>query len=250
MTKERSLPALVVLLAGCATATPTVTTPLYQPTFDYSPPTFAVPGDSELTVALLSPSYPDDAMWAEFAPGLADDLARDLEESLTARGFRVMGPFGTYDEMVYQEKENSHLLLTPAMELDATVHDVVPKEHHIIELLGPSRGNFTVESGSVTVGGRVTISILESFTQEKLFSRSIELPSSTSAFTGELEYTAPPPPVSHNEPVLRNAVSRALEGLYVQILGEVWDQLDPRQMEVLQGQAMEIREKAGYTRGR
>lgn len=250
---NRSLSLLVVavsaLAAACATNPPR-TSSVYKPSFEFVPPTEAAPAETGITIALLAPKYakPVDVAWEAIAEEFARNLGLDLEEMLTARGFTVLGPFRTYDEMVYADKKNSQLLLTTRLDVTGEVSDVKIAKDFKFKLLGPSGDVYKVETATVTFGGRVTLKVAEPFTQETLWAPSIELDKRSRSFEGELEYDVRPTTVGH-EPQFNSAVNRTLEEIYAIMMKECWDRLVPEELSVLKNQSMEIREKAGYKIG-
>src|SRR6266487_3183264 len=74
----------------------------YNPNFSYSPSQRDSVAATGLTIALLKPIFIDDDInkagtpWDEFSKAMANDV----EELLTAKGYKVRGPFNSIDEMV------------------------------------------------------------------------------------------------------------------------------------------------------
>ena len=48
---------------------------------------------------------------------MAEHMANDFDELLTAKGFTIRGPYGSRDEMVYEAKINSSFILEIGIEL-------------------------------------------------------------------------------------------------------------------------------------
>jgi len=252
MKKLHGAPLVLAVLAATACASSggqQALSPVYQPSFDYEPPERAEVAEAEITIALLQPQWPDDipVAWRDVATEFERAMSKDFEELLTARGFTVKGPYDTHDRMVYSEKEGSHLLLIPELRVTGRFQQPLDVEHSTeIVLLGDNKEIYKIRQGSVTLGGSVSFVVSEPFTQEKLWVQSIDLPDYQRSFAGELKYEAAP---AHpfGEPQFQTAVNETLEEIYGVIMKESWDRIEPNQLTVLKGEAMEIREKAGYT---
>lgn len=247
MKTSAEMIAIAVVMSGCATAQKDLS-PVYRPTYEYTPPATAptATNGASLTVALVAPEWPGiDEWWEPIAQEFARNMSLDFEEMLTARGFTVRGPFRTHDDMVYEDKAQSSLMITPRLDVTTTVGDLSVESGTRLNLLGPNQDFYTITSGSVTLGGRVTLVVSEPFTGEKLWTPSIELEKRTSSFAGELEYDSRPSS-PFGEPQFQSAVNRSLEDMYAVIMKECWERLVPGELSVYEAQAAAIREKAGY----
>ena len=112
-------------------------------TFDYVPTTEAAPGSADVTFAIvgaefIAPAPHQQALFQQFqqqgirlpsAPPpllfqqLINNMTKDFEEVLTAKGYTIEGSYGTFDEMNYPNKEGSDLILTAKVKfgVDTTV---------------------------------------------------------------------------------------------------------------------------------
>lgn len=241
-----------VLVTGCATTPDGPTTAPYHPVFEFTPLDTLPPGSAGISVALVRPEYPEQERWAQVAPGFAENMPLDFQELLISRGYTTRGPYRSQAEMVYQDKEQSDLLLTPKLEVRPQVTDVEYDSSTRLRLFQPGSSTvnvYRIESATVRVGGRVTFEISEPFTQERLWAPSVELEPSIVTFAGELEHDRElPDDAVFREPAFRNAVAEALEEMYTIILEDAWRRLDPAELQVYKAQAMEIAERAGYVR--
>ena len=114
---------------GCA---PITQPPRETITFDYTPTTEALPSSADVNFAIVGTQFvitsdnpqnmslqqmqqrillPSDPMPFLFRQ-LVNNMTKDLEEVLVARGFDIKGSFSTLDEMIYPDKEGSDLILT------------------------------------------------------------------------------------------------------------------------------------------
>lgn len=243
--RRNSVLSAAVLVAGitvgCASSGPK-TTAVYTPTFDFSPPSATAPGDAGVLIALVNPSYAEDVLWHQVWPDLPHNLASDFEEMLTARGYTIRGPYGSYDLMVYSDKQEADLVLTPLLDIATSLGQFQVEER--INLLGPNK--FVVKNGTVRLGGSVTLAAAESLTGTKLWVKSIPIPSRTIQFQGEIQYDEPPSGVSLAEPQLRSELGKALEDVYRSILKTSWEYLDPAEMREKKKEADEIKQKARF----
>lgn len=154
--------ALVLLLAGCGTTRQSAKKPTYVPRFDYTPPTSQTMADSgAITFGLVAARYSEDQPWTRAWPftQFSKNMALDFQELLIARGYRVRGSFQTADEMTYPDKKACDLILSPGIDVDLQIQEVQYEE--VINLLGPNQYRLR---GVAHLGGRVTLSILESLT--------------------------------------------------------------------------------------
>ena len=125
-----------LMIAGCA-AINTEPEPLRAIiTFDYVPTAEAVSGSADVTFAIvgaefvaptthqqgvplqsgmLLPSAPPPLLFQQ----LINNMTKDFEEVLTARGFAVKGSYRTLSEMIYPDKEGSDLILTAKVKFSA-----------------------------------------------------------------------------------------------------------------------------------
>lgn len=105
-----ALMVLTALLAvGCVAPTAGPTGPRTAPTFDYTPAANAEPMSANITFAVVGSSFETPVPLFE---RFSSNMARDFAEILTARGYTIRGPFQTYDEMTFPDKENSNLVLS------------------------------------------------------------------------------------------------------------------------------------------
>jgi hypothetical protein len=229
---------------------------IYLPTFDYTPPSAASPGTAEVTFALVNAKYSEDQPWIKYSPftEFSKNLNLDFQEALSARGFTVRGPFKTYDDMTFPDKKGSDLVLQPILE----VH--VKKDLYYEKIF--LRASYKLK-GSVTIGGRVTLSLTESLSNERMWFKSIELtdvrvpivgqtvyPGNTLGLTRPEEYTevvnATNTNINWSDPDIVNALGKPLEETYSKLMQMAWDYLDPEEMALVKKQAEEIKKKKVY----
>ena len=267
-----ALVALAALLAaGCVAPTAGPTTPRVAPTFDYTPAANAEPMSANITFAVVGSSFfvgsrtETDHTPVPLFERFSSSMAHDFAEILTARGFTIRGPFATYDEMTFPDKENSNLVLSATVNLTpdmsglegvelATLSDTIGGTLDI--LLGTSGratsdgggGRYKVK-GTVRLEGRVTIVVAESLTNEKMWTKSVDIEPITVALDGERVFAVPPSglaEVLEHENQFYTDLGRALAGRYVEIMERTHAYLDPREMALVDRQADTLRERKRY----
>lgn len=213
--------ALSVAVAGCVT--PAVDTgPRIAPSFDYTPTQQAEPMSANITFAVVG----TETIWGskqrpnqfETPPPLferfSSSMAGDFAEILTARGYSIRGPFRTYDEMTFPDKEGSNLVLTATVDIAYDTSQIKPVAvgsgigvvDAIDALLGTdtsSDSRFRIE-GTVHVEGRMTLIVAESITYEKMWTKSVDIQSIDVSFKGTQVYqsTGPRRGAGTRKPVL------------------------------------------------
>ncbi len=239
--------ALVVGCVAPAPAGPQRT----MPRFDYEPPAEATPASTNITFAVVGSEFETPVPLFE---RFSSNMAGDFVEILTARGFSIRGPFVTYDEMTFPDKENSNLLMYAevAFHSDTSGLDLIP-EATLAGVLSAVTGTNTDTRyrlrGTVRVDGRVTLVVAESLTNEKMWTKSVNIAPISVALEGTHVYPAAPSDLSQvlaNEDQFFNDLGRELEGQYQEIMRRTFGYLDPREMTIVDRQADSLREKKVY----
>ena len=246
---------LLLSTTGCETA-PTAPTERIVPKFDYTPPEIAG-GDVDITLAVvgsvIETSVP---MFQEFATNMAGDFM----ETLNVIGYRVRGPYRTYDQMTFPDKEGSELILSADMSFDYDASGLEAVE--VASLLSalqtitgsPSRSqsdslSYTF-SGPVTLTSRITLVLYESLTKERMWTKSLSLDPIQVTLEGSHVFS------SKSRPTLRQLleeenqfytdVGRKLGEQYQRALSLTYSHLDPREVQKVSAQADSLRERKRY----
>ena len=90
-----------------------------------------------------------------------------INEYLTSQGFEAVGPYDSQDDMVYRDKKESYLVLTP--KLDLIISRV--KNDRVCEFWT----KICKEEGTIQIGGEFRFDFLEPLTQEKILSKRVNL---------------------------------------------------------------------------
>ena len=267
-----------IIFTGCASTPPQP--PRSMIAFDYTPPSEDDAGSADVTFAvvgaqLLAPQKKGVMQLVHQTPvplfdDFIDNMTKDFMELLSALGYGVRGPFQSYDDMIHPEKEGSDLILTAEVDfkLDGSgvLYDykVRVTEHDGYYLTGP-----------VTIRSHVNLIVYESLTNTKMWSKSISIDSLTvqlkshNLYTiGSLATTAakyglmvgeslprtgkgipfgiPVTEFLQHENKFYSDVGHALQSQYADILKGIYDYLDPREMDMVKNQSLELRKKKVY----
>jgi len=237
--------ALGIALVGCGGSAPKQPEkPAYSPTFDYTPPSTAAPNSAQVTVAVVSPQFPD-GEWFRHYPfsQLRDNMGKDLVELLNARGYTVKGPFKSRDEMTYSDKEGSDLILVPDM--DMTVRNAVtPKGRGLL--------NIWHLVGTIETQGQLNLSLIEPLSAEKMWTKNVALPpKSVSVVSDKSWFKANDVPSQYENYVyddkkIRNALGPSLEDSYKEIMEATWKHLDPKELASVKEETKKLRDKIRF----
>ena len=221
--------AIFLIIGGCVPANIEPEPPRAIVNFDYTPPSEAVPGSADSTFAVVGTKF--DTPIPLFKT-FASNMTKDFDEILTTRGFGVRGPFTTFEEMTYSDKEGSDVKLSAEVEFDSDTSQI-------------QYSTFGVPSGSVTVKCHVNLIVAESITNERLWTRSIAITPFTVNLKSRYVYEtrASLATLLVNDNRFYSDVSIALEAQYTEIMNKIYGYLDPKAMAVVTKSARELRKK-------
>ena len=176
----------------------------------------------------------------------SSSMTSDFGEILSARGYTWRGPFRTFDEMTFPDKEGSNLILTAEVTFDYDIENMKLDQDLGASMLGAMR--YTA-SGPITVMGRINIVVSESVTNERMWTKSVELTPVTEYLEGESYYLQPVvtfADVLANENKFYSDLAKKFESLYTEVMNRTYGYLDPREMELVNRKADGLREKKVY----
>lgn len=228
---------------GCSVQSTTNEEIIYSPIFKYIPPENSSTGSAKVTFAIVGASYADNVKWTQEwpFPDFSERIALDFQQILSARGFTVRGPFKSYDEMAFPDKKGSDLVLEPKLEVK--FEKVTTLKDKNIHLLFSTLDSYTL-SGKGMISGRVTLSLLESLSKERMWFKSIELPPVNFDWISNKEYKDPNAYVENRD--ISKPLGQALENIYKQIMETSWKYIDPEEMRIVKKQAEEVKAKKVY----
>jgi hypothetical protein len=253
--KKKSILLLTALgvISSCLTSK-TTTNPAAEKAvvinYDYAPPTKST-DKVDISFILLNPTYAKtfegerQPMFTKFI----NNMGADFEEMLVAKGYSIRGPYDTYDEIVYADKNETDLLLESSIDFTYEWSSEALKKYRY------RGGNYTAPftrlqiNGDLHLGGKVNLVIKEAITQEKLWVKSIPLidkaiPVLTSTYKGGTTKEALA--MVLQDVGYKNAVYKALDDYYQKALKTAWNHLEPKELEALKKQVRDLRKKKGY----
>ncbi|MBM3712172.1 MAG: hypothetical protein FJW56_01855 [Actinobacteria bacterium] len=239
----------VLLCIGCGTSLKVAKTPLVVPDFEFSPPSPQAPGSSGIKIGLLEPIYSGNFLFSNNAPfkQFRKSMGGDFEEILTSRGYFLKGPFESYDLMTYSDKNECDLGLD--IEIDLNIKEISGGWDHIPLKnygYGITSGGYSQYSSTLNLSGKITISIIETFTRQKLIVKSVPVPQEDITVIAEAEYKYGSTGLPLDDPGVHNPIANSLSSFYKTTMKRGWDMLANEELEHVRRQVPEIREKAGF----
>jgi hypothetical protein len=233
---------ILTMVIGCAPSTPVKEEARVLPTFHFEPPSKTPVDSGSVAFAVVNPQFPDS--WKTFLTvypfdKFSKNMATDFEAIVSARGFRMRGPFRTFDELTFPDKSQSDLILTPKIEIDLEGVGQTATSKDIF-------GSISYQwKGTVNLGGRITLNLNESLSNERMWTKSIELPSRSMPYTSK-KYSQPVVWGGIPDQELSNLIAGALQDYYTLTMDKVWTYLDPKEMALVKQQAQTLKEKKRY----
>lgn len=227
--------------------------------FDFSPPSRVLAGSAALTIAMVKPSYvgKNPEYFVNPFNEMAERMANDFDELLTAKGFTIRGPFGSRDEMTYNDKINSSFILEIGIELNPQYNrKYVTTEHSpsFTQLLLDKNAQTTYTrkmSGQVTLGGNLVVKAKSAQYGELLWTKSIALDPSSFDCPGQIAWTGVPQMNEelNKDNLVYNTLSTELEKIYLRALDLAWKQIDPAEMKTVAEQGKKSDKRGGQKKG-
>ena len=205
--------------------------------FDFNPPSRDKVGASNITIALVRPQFvgKDPEYYVAPFKEMAISMANDFQELLTAKGFTIRGPFGSHDEMVYNDKLNSNFTLEVSIDLDPEYN-----RHYTAVMNWGLTGNPLYKtSGEVTLAGSLIIKARAPQHNELLWTKNIQLDRSSFTYTGSEKWEGQPSMAEElrEDNAVYNTITRQLEEYYTKALNLAWRQIDPDEMKGIAAEA-------------
>lgn len=224
-----------------------ITTPLTVPDFDFSPPSTVEPGSTGLKIALFEPVYLGNFAYSDKSPfkNFRSSMSKDFEEILTARGYVIKGPYEAYDLMTYSDKSECELGLFADIDMNITQTSggwrYTPPGAY-------GMGDVSRYEGTLTINGKITLYISETFTKQKLIVKSLPIPQTDIEVEAEGKYKGyqQPNTIPLNNPGVHNPIANALKDFYQSTMKRVWDLLPKEDLIRVKNQIPQIRKEAGF----
>jgi hypothetical protein len=237
-----------LLFLGCA-STKVATTPLIVPDFTFSPPTPVAPGSAGIKIAMLDPVYSGNFIYSNRSPfkQFRENMGKDFEQELTAHGYILKGPYDVYDLMTYSDKSECMLGLEIEIDLNITQTsggwNYVPLTSYGY---GITSGNYSTYNATLNLSGKVNISIIETFTRQKLLVKSIPVPQEDIIVKAEANFAYGATGLPIEDPGVHNPIAISLSKFYKSTMKLGWDMLAKDELQHVQNQVPGIRENAGF----
>ncbi|MEO8602612.1 MAG: hypothetical protein ABI629_08555 [bacterium] len=218
--------------------------PMPPPRFEFTPPTTAAPNSAGVTFALVNARFSQNEPWTSVPPfnSFSQSLSSDFQEILAAKGFTVRGPFATYDEMTFPDKKGSDLVLQPDLGVELSSNPTLSSV-----ILGKQL------EADIFVRGKVTLSVRESLTGERMWLKNIDLQPETVHCEGKFYANDATVPVADGAPAALLAVPACavlmgpvLERYYAAVMDAAWRYLEPEEMVIVKKQAQDIKSRKVY----
>jgi hypothetical protein len=239
--------------SGPAKQAAVVPQPIRVPSYDYAPPPAEKAKSAQVVFLMVNPVYQEKFQYSSYQlfNDFSKAMAGDFNEALTAKGFSVRGPFEYYDNVVYNDKKESDLMLQVEIDFNINSSNV---NWTGAPVYVSGRGKTTVYrteytyDGYFVLSGKINLVVSEPLTKEKLWAKSIPLQQKQINIapiyraTRQLDYST----AFTRDAGVMNPMIDVLEDYYKQIFNTAWMHLDPNELSPLKKEVLEIREKKKY----
>lgn len=219
--------------------------PRYSPKYSFEPPQRDSIASANVTVALMRPIF----MLGDYNGNkeepynkFSSKMVNDIEALLTAKGYKVRGPFETRDEMVFNDKQNSDFTLEITIDYNAEVQRNWKSYMNLIT----SGYTYSVKSGNVNITAAVVMTAKSNFTGEKLWKKNLDLGAKSFQYTGSVRWEGQD--LSFRRELTEdnnfwNPYTKLLEEVYGEALSKLWNQFDVSELQSIAKEAKKEREK-------
>ncbi len=238
---------LTFFISGCFTAKQPSTTTKNTFTFEYSQKESTTLGSAKMLIAFVKPYYAEEfsSKSSELFTAFKKAIGNDIEELIISKGFSLKGPYESFDEMIFDDKKNTQILINIEISPRFTAHEGSWKSH--LNLLSPQNPTYSY-IGKVSLVGKININGVEPLTNEKIWSKSVSIPNVEniqietserySRVLNDLELI--------NDPGVYNALGKALMTQYAGILDKISTHFSVAEFQSLKDQIKELKSKKGY----
>lgn len=212
--------------------------------FDYTPPVSSAKGEN-IKVALINPQYVQTFTSANYDPyrTFVKNMGKDFEEMLIARGYTIIGPYNSFDDLVYAEKNSTDLVLLAEVTLDITGN--YARKRDVPQIGQGYSKTYYDYLGNANIEGKINLSLAEPFTKTKLWIKSVSFEPTTVYFKSK-SYTTGSIPVT--DPGVWNPLVAGLSTVYQKALQTAWNHLDPSELAIKKKEAIEIKKNSNFQR--
>ena len=230
--------SILLLVAGCATTkAPVTNNPKVPAKFDFSPPSRLGAGAANLTIALVRPIHITKNPEYYVAPfkEMSTSMGNDFEEMLTAKGFKIRGPFGSRDEMVFNDKQSSDFAFIAEIDLQPNYNRRYKYSPGMGAIVAPSYKM----NGELTLGGNLVLTASSPKYGEKIWKKNIALEKTSFTYLGTIKWSSVPSVADElqQDNEFYNLMARELERFYHKAMNLAWQQIEAEEMNTVAVQA-------------
>lgn len=216
-------------------------------TFEYYPKETLPSGSSNMVLAMVKPYYRENFKSgnSELFKNFEFALGKDIEEIIIAKGFNLLGPYDSRDEMIYIDKKKSDIFIQIEIDPRFTAHEGGWKSS--FSLSNSTRVLYKY-SGKVSLIGKINISGIEPLTGQKIWAKSVSIPNvedipiETSKkynhILNDLELI--------NDPAVYNELGKALAKQYVGILDKITAHFNVQELTSMKSQINDLKSKKEF----
>ena len=216
-------------------------------TFEYTSKETTGTGTAGFVVGLVKPNYPATFLSSntELFQSLRRSIGADIEELIIAKGFSLKGPYDALDEMIFEDKKRTDMLIK--IEISPSFTAVEGNwRSHFNPLFG---GSYTYSyTGKASLVGKITLNGVEPLTNEKLWVKSVSIPNvenidiaTSKRYARQLIDTE-----ILEDPGVYNAMGKALQQQYKGIMDKIAIQMNAEEFNSLKAQIKELKSKKGF----
>ncbi|HNP23445.1 MAG TPA: hypothetical protein PKM63_17380 [Panacibacter sp.] len=216
-------------------------------TFDYAPKEATKPGSVDMLLAQVQPYYVTTFLAAnnELFRNFREAIGKDIEELIVAKGFNLKGPYSSFDDMIFDDKKRTDIVIQIEMSPEFTAAQGAWKSHYNPLV----SGNYTYTySGKVSLVGKINLSGVEPLTNQKIWSKSVLIPNIDNIIiqtTGKYDHPLNAYEV-YQDPGIYNAVGTALGQQYAGIMNKIAAQINAEEFLSMKPEIKELKAKKGY----
>lgn len=237
-----SIFTILFFVLGCA---PTIPPPaLYAPQF--LAPSFSAEAEnaelaSTITIALISPSYA-----RQFSGDLGEhfqqSLAKDIERLLIEKGYKLLGPFQSLNEMTFPQKKQSDLTLSTI--IDFNFQEPLRQQNVKTDWAAVALGGGNAEyveyfwEGPCHMTGFISFEVFEPLSYQKMWTKKVDVPSVKEDCTASN--------TDLYKIVSYNAAAKLMEQIYKDTISKAHIYFNVEEMDIVRKQSLELRGRKVY----
>lgn len=160
--------------------------------------------------------------FTKYAPRIQSSLTSDIESLLQDKGFSIANSYPSFDEIPYEVRKNTDLLIVPTFDFAPNVHNSAVT----IPIYGE------IPKGTLQLIGRFEIAVVEPFSREKLIIKKVDVSSQTTSYSGADAGNA--------------ALVNLINSTYPEILQKAATLLDADEISAAVKSSKEIKKRTGF----